>query len=226
MTKLAYILIALTLGSTLDAQTIRRRPPTYYNPGGGGFSCGTQTAADDFNRANGGLGTNWTTLPSPYGAPQIVGELVQIASVGTDVAAYYNAVTFDADQFGQVVLTTANTDANKALIILLRCNTAGQQIFYRFRITGPLGGTCATQIAYVNVSVTQISAGTTTINAGDVMCATAVGTTLTMYVNGTSVLSGTHSTLTAGAVGISLYNDTGGTAADVQLDDFVAGSVP
>jgi len=220
------VLILLFLVSSVSAAQPMRMLIAKKAAGGGGFSCGTQTAADDFNRANGGLGTNWTTLPSPYGAPQIVGELVQIASVGTDVAAYYNAVTFDADQFGQVVLTTANTNADKALMILLRCNTSGSTIFYRFRITGPLGGTCATQIAYASPGVTQISAGTTTINAGDVMCATAVGTTLTMYVNGTSVLSGTHSTLTAGAVGISLYNDTGGTAADVQLDDFVAGSVP
>jgi hypothetical protein len=39
----------------------------------------TTTVSDNFNRANGGLGTNWTTMTGTL-APQIAGNLVVVPS--------------------------------------------------------------------------------------------------------------------------------------------------
>jgi hypothetical protein len=64
---------------------------------------GAVAISDDFNRANGGLGANWTTL-SGFGAPQISTNVV----VGsTEEAAYYSAATPAANQYVQAFCDTS-----------------------------------------------------------------------------------------------------------------------
>lgn len=59
-------------------------------------------ATDNFNRADGGLGSNWTTCST--NAPQIVSNEFQSTSNGSPNAAYWSADTFTADQFSEAVL--------------------------------------------------------------------------------------------------------------------------
>jgi hypothetical protein len=57
---------------------------------------------DDFNRADGGLGANWTTITGT-GAPQIVGNLVQPVAVGgaTGSQSLYTAITWPNTQYAR-----------------------------------------------------------------------------------------------------------------------------
>lgn len=56
-------------------------------------------ATDNFNRANGGLGANWTTQ-SGETAPSIVSNTVQVAG-GFVYGARYSAITWPNDQYAQ-----------------------------------------------------------------------------------------------------------------------------
>ena len=56
------------------------------------------TVSDNFNRANGGLGSNWTTV-SGTTAPQIVNNTAQPGSAGTLNSAYWSANTFGSNQY-------------------------------------------------------------------------------------------------------------------------------
>ena len=57
------------------------------------------TISDNFNRANGGLGSNWTTVTGTA-APQIVNNTAQPGSAGTLNSAYWSANTFGSNRSG------------------------------------------------------------------------------------------------------------------------------
>src|ERR1700759_4338511 len=61
------------------------------------------TASDSFDRANGGLGSNWTTVAGPA-APQISGNTLHAGTASSLNSAYWSASTFGADQFAQGTL--------------------------------------------------------------------------------------------------------------------------
>ena len=61
------------------------------------------TVSDDFNRADGGLGPNWTTVAGAA-APQVVSNNLRVGTSGTLNSAYWSAATFGGDQFAQASL--------------------------------------------------------------------------------------------------------------------------
>src|ERR1700761_6342672 len=61
------------------------------------------TVSDSFDRANGGLGSNWTTTPGTA-APQISADTLHAGTASALNSAYWSANTFGADQFAQGTL--------------------------------------------------------------------------------------------------------------------------
>lgn len=179
-------------------------------------------ASDNFNRADGGLGANWSTMTA-QNAPQIVSNVVEPASLtSTFSAAYWNANPCPNDQWAQVVVTACAT-SNDGILILLRAAT-GTNSGYQFQVKGALGASASVIIKSISSGTpTVLVSGTASVNAGDILYGEIVGTTLVMKINGTQVLTITDSTFASGKFGIALFASTSGTIADAQLDSFAAG---
>jgi hypothetical protein len=183
-------------------------------------------ASDNFNRADGGLGANWTTVTG-FDAPTIVSGSVQDPSAqGTDAEAFYNAVSFPADQWAQVNALKAITATSRVTGVLLRQDTGGAPTCYRVVARGPLGTTATVEISkLVAGTFTSLASTTTTVNQGDTLYGEVQGSTIVAKVNGTQVLSATDTDIASGAAGIVVFVDTG-TPADAILDDWFAGNFP
>lgn len=68
---------------------------------------GTQIASDDFNRANGGLGSNWSDYTCcTYDPPLIASNAAEATTDDTDAIAYWSgAGTFSDDQYSEATIT-------------------------------------------------------------------------------------------------------------------------
>lgn len=153
--------------------------------------------SDDYNRADGGMGANWTTASS--GPPTIVSN--QIVGSGAYGSAYWSANAFNATQSAQ--LTYKGTNYSGPAV---RISSGGN--FYFYHSAGELQ-------KIVGGSVTTI--GTSgAITSGQTFKVDANGTTLRTYINGVEN-SGpiTDASLSTGSAGVACYG--AGTA-----DDFLA----
>lgn len=164
---------------------------------------------DNFNRADGGLGANWTTN-ALYGAPQIVSN--QLSNDAGTKGAYYTGVAFANDHYAQAKLV-----ANLVGVSVRVVNTGGESNFYNFDANSGSGAIRIFKYKN-NVGATVLTSDTITVNANDVLYLEAVGSALTAKINGSTVLTTSDSEFTTGSPGIFLGN----TGADV-LDDFEGG---
>jgi hypothetical protein len=181
-------------------------------------------ASDNFNRADGGLGANWTTVTGTDAPAIVSGSLRDSAAQGTDAEAFYNAASFPADQWAQVNTLKAITATSRGIGVLLRYNTGGVRTGYRVTAEGPLGTTAKVAIQkFVSGTFTELVSTTTTVNQGDTLYGEIQGSTIVAKVNGTQVLSATDTSITSGAAGIVVFEDVG-TTADAIVDDWYAGN--
>lgn len=179
-------------------------------------------ASDNFNRANGGLGANWSTITG-WTAPQIAGNLVEPgAAGGTDSAARWNADAFGNDQFSQITVVNAGSSTNDVVGVVVRA-AAAANTFYQALVRGPIGASCLIQVRKV-VAGTITVLGTTLapVAVGDTFRLTVVGTTLTATVNGVLRVEVGDSAIAAGSAGIYLFDAASVTSA--QLDNWSGGT--
>jgi hypothetical protein len=187
----------------------------------------TILATDDFNRANGGLGANWTTI-NTLAAPQINGNVVNANAVDSDSAAFYSARAWPVDHWSEIRDATASDDDGNQFITVRV--TAGSNTYYlaghyassfgankSFRLQKSTNGVIST--------LAQIT--TATITAGDILRLEAKGTgtvALTFKQNGNIILTANDSTspVNSGSPGIFAATDSG-TLANHQLDDWAGG---
>lgn len=149
---------------------------------------------DDFNRADGGLGANWTT---GYGAGgQIVSNQAGGGNSGDYSMSFWNADAFTDDQYSQVV--RVNNENYRAVAV--RCNaTSGGNCYGAF-------GNATQWHKLVNGSWSQIGAiADSALN--DVLRLEVVGTSLDYKLNGVSASTTTDASLTAGAAGMAFFNN-------------------
>lgn len=166
-------------------------------------------ATDNFNRANGPIGSNWTAVTGAW--------LVDINEARPDTAAnfsavYWNADTFGNDQYAQVVIKNIGTPAGGPAV---RIATGGAQSWYVCYVNSPnltldklVGG------AYTSLATAALP------SVGDTLRTEVSGTTVRCLVNGTQVASVTDTSLASGAAGLSGYN-----AGNTSVDDFEAGNL-
>jgi hypothetical protein len=161
-------------------------------------------SADNFDRPNGVAGSNWTTYRGTFAVTD--DQLAYTATPGNEGMMAWTGASFNSDQHSRITAAkaTANsTDYGPAV----RIQSAGNNAFYWATVD-----TGTTFILYVS----NPSTGTTTTVAsvaggwavGDILDLTVVGTTLTLYKNGTNILSGTDANLSGGAPGVAVSTAT------------------
>ena len=163
------------------------------------------TATDDFNRANGGLGTNWTGITD--GAMAISGQAV----VGTKTANYSGnirtAETYANDQSSQLQLTGTQLAGGQWIGVGVHARNGGQNMY--LGLYWWQSGTPVMMLFERNNGVfTQLGA---TYNSGPLPAGTqlklsAAGSTLTFSQDGTPRITVTDTTLTGGAPAIVAFD--------------------
>lgn len=159
------------------------------------------TASDDFNRANGSLGANWTTAYTSGG------EVSSNAARGNDATlsgSFYSAVSFAADHEAQIT------------------KGAGDYAGPAVRMSAVTGGTG--YVYFNHGSVQRVDGGVNsvigtwgTFGNGDVVRFRATGSTLEGWVNGVYQGAVVDATYATGQPGAAFYQ-----AGTGYLDDWLA----
>jgi len=180
------------------------------------------------NWINGGTaGLDWTNVQTTPG----LAFGTESGSGGYDDSTAVLAGTWNADQMAQAVVHSVNQKANPTFEevelrlrttitkhsitgyeINFRCTTDASRYVQIVRWNGPLGS-----FTYVN---TTSGPG---IRDGDVVKASIVGSTITVYINNKLVLQGTDRTYTSGNPGIGFFlQGATGVNGDYGLTSFTA----
>lgn len=165
------------------------------------------TKTDDFNRADGGLGSAWTTQPGSDGTLGIVSNHMKGDTVNSDASAYRNDVTPGDDQYSRIVVGDPT-----GIAAFARMQT-GSESGYRFYRSSSSANVRLIEVD--NGTETVIAANTPlTLSAGDLMEIRCVGSTIQgwVYQSGswTKVREATSQTKwTSGRVGANVYSDVG-----------------
>ncbi len=167
------------------------------------------TLRDNFNRANGALGSNWSSSGGAA-AYTIVSNTAASSNAEVEEAVWWNATTFAADHFAEVTITTVS--ANAFIGPAVRISSGGN--YYGF-----YGDNSARYlIRVVGGTWTSLATTGTGFANGNVVRLEVEGTTLRAYINGVLWTSTTDSNLSSGSAGITSWANN----ADGRLDDFTA----
>lgn len=189
------------------------------------------TVLDDFNRANGSVGSDWTKLASA--TDPTINNNQWSTGTGTYVDAWWNVRIYGADVEAYTTLAALPSgDRTNGFWLNLRSTTLSETTYDGYQVDV---FTSASQNALIRVyrvdngTLTQLGADVTSedFNAGDKLGVSCVGSTISVYHhNGTSwslVTTRTDSTYQeAGYVGMGLTDSASGAG---RLDDFAAGAI-
>ncbi len=173
-------------------------------------------SSDNFNRANENpIGGNWTNESSD--TMQIASNVVWPAAGANLAMAYWNADSYNANQFSQATIGGAALGSNYAGVAVRMA--AGALTAY---IYGDVVGTYKIQ-KIVAGTTTDIQTCSGTPTASDVLKLSVSGTSLTGTVNGGSTCNGTDSSIASGQPGIWGYSSLGNSTVDDWSADNVSG---
>lgn len=177
-------------------------------------------ATDDFDRANGGLGANWTTANSCT-APDILTN--ECRADNDPEGAYWNGYTPPADQWsetivGTVLMVTSDNGAGPAI----RQATGADSKYFSMANFGD-----KSRLYKVAAGVyTSLGVGGGAIAIGDALYLEGVGTAIKVKINGAESISVTDSGVTA-AGRLALFGANEGavnpTIASWQGGDITSG---
>ena len=173
------------------------------------------TVSDNFNRADGGLGSNWTTVAGTA-APAIVSNTLRAGTASKLNSAYWSASTFGNDQFAQASLPNSSGNQYGPGIAVRLSGSKGYFLWY-----GNSPNTVSLWRMDSSTSWTQLKqSGTLTVSpSSDVWKIQAVGSTISGYQNGNLVVQATDTNITSGSPGVWLYY------ASNQIDNWSGGDV-
>ena len=167
---------------------------------------GGAQATDNFSRANGGLGANWTINTIGAGL-QIVGNRVQTPA-GEYAESLHTGTAFGAAQFSEVQHVSGLSAGVINLVVRAREYTIGgvgdgyigqlngfESRWKIFRVT--------------NNQEFEINSGPLTFASNDTFYFEANGSTLTLKKNGVTLGTGTNSQYPSGDSGFGLYSNGG-----------------
>jgi hypothetical protein len=160
---------------------------------------------DDFNRANGALGSNWVAGPS-FSAPTIVSSQAAGGGASAWWIAYWNPTsnTFSNDQHAQI----SPVSGLYGVIVRHQASTSSGYLYFK---------NVAQDLLYrIDSGSFNLLTSTTTAAATTSVRLDATGTTLTCSADGTTTITFTEGTYTSGQPGMAL-NDT------AVLDNFLGG---
>jgi hypothetical protein len=160
------------------------------------------TYTDDFNRSNSGtLGANWTVLSSTSGSndSMAVSSNQCIYSNGSDrisAVAYNNS--FNADQYSQYKMVISDSSGGFSRTAAVATRMSGGPPTYS---NGYLGGSTTDSAAviylFLSGSYTLLQGGMATFSANDILKMTSIGSTHTLYRNGSSQGSASDGSISA-----------------------------
>lgn len=173
-------------------------------------------ATDDFNRADGGLGSNWTTCQA---AMAISGNKVVI---GSNPSSMFYAGTFDADQYSDIDATTS-VSGFYMVSAMVRASPSNGAEFYFARVCGSCGDVAVGK--RVAFSQTEFASGGslgTSVPTTRNLRLEVSGNALEAFIGGSSVVTTTDSALTSGNPGIHLAT---ANTTDASIDNFDGGDL-
>lgn len=178
---------------------------------GRGVAASGLPATDNFNRADGPLGANWTVQVGSSMA--IVGNEVKTTTTGADQFAFWNAHSFNANQYSKVKVVL-NADRSMAMARVSGVGTANGYWVRKDGIHKHVAG-----------SYTQLLADdAAALSAGSVLEIRVSGFTISRYIDG--VLDGQvtdpGSSLATGSPGIGQWYASG---SNPFLDDWEGGNL-
>ncbi len=183
----------------------------------------SQVASDNFNRANGTLGSDWAQLNTNDGELEIISNAVHAPYSNMVYARWVGAGTFDDDQYAEVVMSGFASN-NDRLGVAVRCSadTNATRDAYLFYVHDN-GGTPAWRLdKVVNGTTTNLANSTAAFVATDLLSMEVEGTTIRVYRNSTQLGSDvTDSALATGKPGVCGYQSGGG----LRLDDWTGGDI-
>lgn len=167
------------------------------------------TLRDDFNRANGALGSNWSSSDG-NAAYTIVSNTAASSNAQAEEAVWWNPISFNANQFAQATITTVSSNAfiGPAVRVSAGGNYYG---FYGDNASRYL-------ISVVGGTWTSLATLGTGFANNDVVRLEVEGTTLRAYINDVLWTSVTDSSLSSGSPGLTSWANN----VDGRLDDFTA----
>jgi hypothetical protein len=170
--------------------------------------------SDDFNRANGAVGGDWSTL-SGSAAPLIVSNHLEATANDQPYAAEWSADALGNDQWAEIDATLGS--AYSEVVVSVRSDGEDGYEFYWYTDAGGSYALERRQSGSDAVLVDLPGVGTTGTRR---LRIEAAGPTINCLVDGVVVISVFDSTFTAGAPEISLYRNGGTTPT---IDNFAAG---
>jgi hypothetical protein len=163
-------------------------------------------------------GRDWSDVQSVPGLA--FGTIVSLGPPYSDATAVL-AGTWGPTQTACATVHTVNQTASVFEEVELRLRTTiakGSITGYEFNFRAIADGSQYAQIVRWNGAIndfTYVDARTGPgLHDGDMVCATASGTTLTSSINGAMVVQGTDATFATGAPGIGFYNQNGTVQQD------------
>ena len=190
-----------------------------------GGTSGT-TASDDFNRADGGLGANWTDISD--GGLSISSQAV-LGRSGVVAGDIRTGEAYPSDQYSQVEVTSTQLTAGQWIGPAVRTQSGGQNTYLGIYFWN--NGSQQLRL-YKRSAGTWIQLGSSynsgPLAAGTQLELTAVGSTISFLQNGVTRITVTDSSFTGGAPGIMAFdtatadNWSGGTATSSGNPGFQA----
>src|ERR1051325_4746565 len=183
-------------------------------------------ASDNFNRAKCALVSPWVGSPNSV-LPIIVSNHVEDQTITEDAIALYAAFPWGANQYAQVTVLAADSQAYMGACVRGESSLSGRQLYY---ITvNNLGGSATVEIGYVVPGTpdqyTTLASTVMAVTAGSVLRVVATGTSIAGYLDNRLVLG----PITNGAIpgpgtaGVYLFINSGGTLANGQVDNWEGG---
>ena len=162
------------------------------------------SATDDFNRADGGLGPNWTAMSD--GAMAISSQAV-IGTVGTTTGEIRTGETYPGDQYSQVEVTSTQLTGGQWIGPAVRVQNGGQNCYLGIYYWN--SGSPELMLFERNAgNWTELSAyNTAPLAAGTQLRLVAAGNTISFLENGVQRISLSDGTFTGGAPGIMAYGN-------------------
>lgn len=185
----------------------------------------SSVAVDLFQRADGGLGANWTTITG-QNPLQIVSHVVESTVVSTASAGAYTGAVFGNDQFCQV--TIGALGVNGFCVLFVRGITSAAT-WYQLNVVGPVASLNTTQIAIfksIAGATTQIGPFfSVTPQIGDVFTLSVIGNVLTAYQNGYIIgqVEDVNNSILSGSPGVQL-DTIGGVLSGASITAFAGGN--
>lgn len=173
----------------------------------------TLPAIDNFNRADGSLGSNWTQANGTNN-PRISSNALDSFDASNDCLAYWNADSFNNDQYSQLVYKSGTGQFLGPSARVSASNGYGTEL-------NQVGGRYLFKVV-AGVTTTIASDSGASFAANDLYRLECSGTSITLKKNGTNVFSVTDTAVPSGAAGVTGYGTGGGATA---WDDFEGGNL-